>query len=241
MVFTNRSIIITFFILLSAILFFGFSDVDIWVQSHFYNPLTHQWIVDANNEVLKFIFYDGIKRLLIVIAVLFLAVLMLGWKKAWITSYRRGLIIVVLSSLFVPLAVGSLKAITNMPCPKNIEIFGGMYPHTCVWEKYTTQECQLEKQKCWPAGHASGGFALLALVFLFHSRKAKNAAILIAMLIGWSMGTYKMLIGDHFLSHTVITMILAWLIILLIVKFVDSSRWTVAFAKKSDDLEKELF
>lgn len=42
-----------------------------------------------------------------------------------------------------------------------------------------------------------------------------------AMVIGWSMGSYKMLIGDHFLSHTVITMILAWLLILLIVKGVD--------------------
>jgi len=27
-----------------------------------------------------------------------------------------------------------------------------------------------------------------------------------------------MIIGDHFLSHTVLTMIIAWLIILLIVK-----------------------
>jgi len=39
--------------------------------------------------------------------------------------------------------------------------------------------------------------------------------------IGWSMGTYKMLIGDHFLSHTTITMILAWLLILMIVISVD--------------------
>jgi membrane-associated PAP2 superfamily phosphatase len=32
------------------------------------------------------------------------------------------------------------------------------------------------------------------------------------------MGGYKMIIGDHFLSHTVITMIFAWLIILIIVR-----------------------
>lgn len=108
-----------------------------------------------------------------------------------------------------------------MPCPKNLNIFDGAYPHTCVWEKYTAKECHLEKQKCWPAGHASGGFALLSLAFLFHSRKNKIAAAIMAMVIGWSMGSYKMLIGDHFLSHTVITMILAWLLILLIVKGVD--------------------
>jgi membrane-associated PAP2 superfamily phosphatase len=87
--------------------------------------------------------------------------------------------------------------------------------------KYATKDCHLEKQKCWPAGHASGGFALLSLIFLFHSRKNKIIAGSIAMVIGWSMGSYKMLIGDHFLSHTTITMILAWLLILLIARGVD--------------------
>ena len=222
MISTNRVLLITILLLVGVILFFGFSNADIWVQTHFYNTQTHQWIVDSNDEVLKFIFYDGIKRLLIVIAVLFLIGLIWGWKKSWMARYRRGFIIVILSSIFVPLMVGSLKAVTNMPCPKNIENFGGAYPHTCVWEKYSSKECHLEKQKCWPAGHASGGFALLALIFLFHSRKAKIGAATIALFIGWSMGTYKMLIGDHFLSHTVITMILAWLIILLIVRGVDS-------------------
>ncbi|MDP3588831.1 MAG: phosphatase PAP2 family protein [Sulfuricurvum sp.] len=217
----TKNILITAIVLIVAVLFFGLSPADIWVQKHFYNLATHQWILDTNNTVLKFVFYDGIKRLLIVIAVLFLFVLILGWKKQWMRAYRRGLIIVVLSSIAVPLVVGSLKAVSNMPCPKSLDIFNGTYPHTCVWEKYATKDCHLEKQKCWPAGHASGGFALLSLIFLFHSRKNKIIAGSIAMGIGWSMGSYKMLIGDHFLSHTVITMILAWLLILLIARGVD--------------------
>ena len=208
-------------LLVGAIVFFGLSGADVWVQRHFYNPQSHEWLVNTNNEVLKFIFYDGIKRLLIVIAVLFLLGLIIGWKREWIRSYRRGLIIVVLSSIIVPLAVGSLKAVSNMPCPKNLDIFDGTYPHTCIWEKYAAKDCHLKKQKCWPAGHASGGFALLSLIFLFHSRRNKIVAASIAMVIGWSMGTYKMLIGDHFLSHTVITMILAWFLVLLIAQAIN--------------------
>lgn len=218
---STKNILITAIVLIVAVFFFGLSPADIWVQKHFYNLATHQWILDTNNTVLKFVFYDGIKRLLIVIAVLFLFVLILGWKKQWMRAYRRGLIIVVLSSIAVPLVVGSLKAVSNMPCPKSLDIFNGTYPHTCVWEKYATKDCHLEKQKCWPAGHASGGFALLSLIFLFHSQKNKIIAGSIAMGIGWSMGSYKMLIGDHFLSHTTITMILAWLLILLIARGVD--------------------
>ncbi|MCX6073206.1 MAG: phosphatase PAP2 family protein [Campylobacterales bacterium] len=218
---STKNILLTALLLLGAILFFGLSGADIAIQSLFYNPQTHQWLVDSNNEVLKFVFYDGIKRLLIIIGVVVLVGLMLGWKRPSLQPYRRGLIILLASSIVVPLIVGSLKAVTNMPCPKNVEIFGGTYPHTCVWESYGKRECPKEKQKCWPAGHASGGFALMALVFLFQTRRAKVLAMSSAVMIGWSMGTYKMLIGDHFFSHSVITMVLAWLLILLIVRGVD--------------------
>lgn len=218
----TKQLWITALVFSAVVLFFGLSGTDIWVQRHFYNSITHQWIVDTNNPILKFIFYDGIKRLLIVVGVLFLLGLIAGWKRPWMVPYRRGLMIVVLSSIVVPLVVGSFKAVTNIPCPKSLDIFDGTYPHTCVWEKYPSKFCHLEKQKCWPAGHASGGFALLSLIFLFRSRKNKIAAASTAMAIGWSMGTYKMLIGDHFLSHTVITMIMAWLLILLIAMSVDT-------------------
>lgn len=218
---STKNIFITAVILLAAILFFGLSGADIWIQSLFYNTQTHQWVVDPNNEVLKFVFYDGIKRLLILIGVVLLVGLIVWWKRPFLQPYRRGLIILLASSILVPLVIGSLKAVTNMPCPKSIETFGGAYPHTCVWERYGSSECPKEKQKCWPAGHASGGFALMALVFLFQTRRAKAIALGSAMVIGWSMGTYKMLIGDHFFSHSVITMILAWLLILLIVRGVD--------------------
>ncbi|MBV5320871.1 MAG: phosphatase PAP2 family protein [Sulfuricurvum sp.] len=206
-----------------SVIFFGLSGTDIWVQNHFYNPLENKWLLDRDEPILKFIFYDGIKRLIIILNVLVLIGLILWWKKPFLAQYRRGLVIVVLSAIFVPLVVGSFKALTNLPCPKNLEIYGGNYPHTCVWEKYPSTFCQEGKIKCWPAGHASGGFALLSLIYLFRTRKAKILAGSVAMAIGWSMGSYKMLIGDHFLSHTFITMVMAWFIISLIVYTIE--RW----------------
>jgi membrane-associated PAP2 superfamily phosphatase len=68
----------------------------------------------------------------------------------------------------------------------------------------------------------SGSFALMALFFLFKNPINQRLALGVALIVGWSMGTYKMLLGDHFLSHTIITMLMAWLIILIIVKFVQN-------------------
>ena len=218
----NQQLVVTFIILLFSIIFFGITDVDLSLQDKFFNFSTHKWILFSGEQPYKFLFYDGIKKLLIAFAISLLLALIFFRKTKLINDYRRGIIVVVLSAIFVPLIANSIKGQTNMPCPKNEIRYGGIYPRTAVWQNYTSQfKLHHKKSKCWPAGHASGGFALLSLIFLFHKRKSKILAGTTAMIVGWSMGLYKMIIGDHFFSHTLITMILAWLIILLIAKIVN--------------------
>lgn len=194
---------------------FSLTNIDFIVQDAFYNQQSQNWILNRDLEPYKFIFYDGIKELLILVAFSFLIFLIFLKKNHTLQVYRKGIIVVILSAIFVPLSVGGLKKVTNMPCPKNEVHYGGVYPSTKVWESYPKAFNQSSIQ-CFPAGHASGGFALLSLFFLFKSKRNKIITIMGALLVGWSMGFYKMLIGDHFLSHTFITMILAWLIVLII-------------------------
>ena len=214
----NKQIILTSIAIFFLIILFEFTDIDIWVQDHFYNFASQQWLLDRDEKITKFIFYDGIKKLLIISVVLLLAVLLLFRNSRLIRTYKQGLWIVCIATILVPLTIGSLKAITNVPCPRDISRYGGHYPYVTVLKSYPKDFHQTEKIRCYPAGHASGGFALLSLLFLFKSRRNKRLALVSVMIIAWSMGTYKMLIGDHFLSHTVMTMVLAWLIILLIAK-----------------------
>lgn len=214
----NKQIIITAILLIAVITLFQFSKLDIFVQDSFYNFETKNWIIDKNEPILKFFLYDGIKTLVIIFGVAILFSLIFLRKKHFVQEYKKGLIIVLLSAIFVPLIIGSLKAVTNTPCPCNIIHFNGTYPETKVFDSYPKDFVQNSKVKCWPAGHASGGFALMALFFLFKTPQNQKRALIGALIIGWSMGTYKMLLGDHFLSHTIITMIMAWFIILIIVK-----------------------
>jgi len=205
-------------LLIAVIALFQFSDLDIFIQNFFYNFELKVWLIDKDEPILKFFLYDGMKIFLILIAVAILFSLVFLRKKRLIQEYKKGLIIVLLSAIFVPLMIGSLKAISNTPCPCNIVNFNGVYPDIKVFDSYPKDFIQPSKAKCWPAGHASGGFALMALFFLFKTPKNQKKALIGALIVGWSMGSYKMLLGDHFLSHTLITMIMAWLIILIIVK-----------------------
>ena len=216
----NKQIFVTTIFLVVVIALFELTSLDILVQEKFFILNTNSWILNRDEAILKFIFYDGIKKLLIIFALVLLFSLIFFRKKELIKNYKEGLIIVILASIIVPLAIGSLKAVSNTPCPKNIEYFGGNYPNIKVFDSYPKEFIQNSKIKCWPAGHASGGFALMALFFLFKKRKNQIIALIFALSIGWSMGTYKMLIGDHFLSHTIITMIIAWLIILILAKII---------------------
>ena len=216
----NRQLLISIVLLIATIIVFQITNLDIVVQDHFFDFTTQQWILDRNDQILDFIFYSGIKKLLILVAFAILLALIFFHKKAIVDTYKKGLLIVLLSAIFVPSVVGGLKAITNTPCPKNIGHYGGNYPDLKVFDKYPSDFKQKCKIRCWPAGHASGGFALLSFFFLFKRTENRKKAIIFALMVGWSMGIYKMLIGDHFLSHTIITMLLAWSVILVIAKII---------------------
>ena len=217
----NREIVLTFLLLIFSVLFFALSSIDIKIQDAFFDYSSHTWILDRELQPYKFIFYDGIKKLLIIIGILFLITLTFFRKNPTVQAYKKGVLIVVLSAILVPVVVGGLKKATNMPCPKNEIHYGGVYPSTKVWESYPNKFQKCSKICCFPAGHASGGFALLSLFFLFKRKRNRVFALIGALIVGWSMGLYKMLIGDHFFSHTFITMVIAWLIVLLLKKIVD--------------------
>lgn len=217
---SNKNIFITFAVLVLSVLFFGLTEFDQKIQNLFFNFQTHQWLLPAKMEPYKFIFYDGIKKLLIVISVLFLFSLAFYRISNRVKNYKKGILVIVLSAIIIPSVVGTLKSQTNMPCPRDEIIYGGIYPKTPVWQSYQDPLLKQKQNKCWPAGHASGGFALLSFAFLFRKKRNQYLAITTALVVGWSMGTYKMIIGDHFFSHTFITMVLAWLIVLFIARVV---------------------
>jgi len=203
-------------ILVCFLILFEETPIDLWLQDHFYNFKLNRWILDRDAEPFRFIFYDGIKKVFILLIASGLLGLIFFKNLPLIRTHRQGLWIVCLSAILVPLVVGGLKWMTNTPCPRDILRYNGTYPYVTVLSPYPQNFQQKERIKCFPAGHASGGFSLFSLVFLFQKRRGKILSILTAMVLGWSTGLYKMLIGDHFLSHTVVTMVLAWLLVIII-------------------------
>ncbi|MBN7826845.1 phosphatase PAP2 family protein [Bowmanella dokdonensis] len=187
--------------------------MDIAVQQWLYQPLSHQWLWHKQEPWARLLFYTGPKGALMCLFVGSLAMLVMNTRRYGRAGAKPGLLILLLSLALVPAAVGMLKGVTSVACPVDLQPFGGHYPYMPLLTDSLTQWQLSGQQNCFPAGHASGGFALLSLLFLVQGPGRRRQALVGTMSLGWTMGLYKMAVGDHFLSHTLVSMQLAWLII----------------------------
>ena len=210
--------------LIGSLLIFDLSDIDMQVQSLFYATHKAQWLIDKSDRTLRFIFYDGIKLLLLGLSVALLIGAIFFTRRPPLRAYKDRLWLTLVSIALILGTVSGLKATTNVACPGQLTDFGGSIPYVRLFDTYPPDQRPAKRQRCFPAGHASGGFALLSLVLLFKSRRNRYLAAATGLLLGWLMGSYKMLIGDHFLSHTVISMLLAVTFVCVISRVADRHR-----------------
>ncbi|MFT6156927.1 MAG: membrane-associated PAP2 superfamily phosphatase [Neolewinella sp.] len=226
-----KHIAISLLVLAAVLLTFEFTNLDLWVQSLFYNSQTQSWVLDTSHPILHFMLYDGPKKLLVIFEVSLLIAAVCFHKRALIKSYQQGILIVLIALPLGPSLVSSLKSTTNVSCPYALTQYGGDLPYIGVFEHYPSDQQPDKRQRCFPAGHASGGFALLALVYLMKTLRRKRQILMLAITAGALMGGYKMAVGHHFLSHTLVSMILCWFVVnlvaLLVLPWPDKHRHAV--------------
>lgn len=213
---THHQILYTGATIIFCLWLFSATSLDFIVQDYFYQHLAHHWLWSAHEPVKHFLLYNFIKDLLALFALVLLIVLIADRQGKLNPRLRSGMLIVLLSLLLAPATVLFLKWNTDVACPRALVEFGGSLPYHTLLNHLTTAFHYPELQRCFPAGHASGGFALMSLVFLFETPRSRRIAMVFALTVGWTMGFYKMAIGDHFLSHTVVSMLVDWLVINLI-------------------------
>ncbi len=205
-------------LLVALFALFDLTSLDLVVQDWFFNFQTGEWLVDAKAVLPRIFFYTGAKVAIISLAVMFL-MLALG-PEAWCRRLaprlrRRDIWVVLLTLASGPGLIAVAKVNTNVFCPYEIQRYGGSEPYVHVMEHYPAGEKPAQRGRGFPAGHASGGFALCALAGLAATRRGRIIGIMIGMTVGSGMGLYQMLKGAHYLSHTVITALACWILFLV--------------------------
>ena len=213
---------------LLSTLIFEHSQIDVTISNWFYTD--DSWLIEKNAQPFRFIFYDLPKTLIILLGVYLVINLVLskqslrqstqltdllpsrilsGKISRWLLLLnKRELSFLLLTVLIVPSIVAILKGVTHVSCPTHLTLYNGELPYLSLWQDIVSNS----RAKCFPAAHASAGFALYAFAYLPRLYRHKVKIIIAVSFLGWIMGLYKMMIGDHFFSHTLVSMWLSWAI-----------------------------
>ncbi len=201
---------------------------DLWVQDCFYDLDSRQWLIAFDKHSASGLTFYVIPKFLLGIFAgsLLLLTIRQRWGRFTCPWNRPRLVYVLLCLALIPSLVAILKAHTGVAYPRKIDRYdGGGIPYRTVWQSIPRHAGE-KRYRGWPAGHASGGYALFGLAYAPLSRSGRRRGLMVALAAGSLMGTYQMLAGNHYLSHTIVTLLLAWLVAgLLAVSFrLDSNR-----------------
>ena len=207
-------------VLLLALVFgmFECTAIDIALQDRFFDFHTGTWCVSPDARWPRLLCYDAPKAALWLtgLFLLVLACAPAGWRTRLPlqAAARRDLWICVGTLALAPAIVAGGKAATNVFTPREIRRYGGFAPYVKVAEAYPPDDHPSKRGRGFPAGHASGGFALFSLSGLARTRRARAAGVLAGLGAGGVMGLYQMLRGAHFLSHTLVSALVCWIVFL---------------------------
>lgn len=208
-----------------ALLFAGFAalllfvlpatDWDVAISGYYYDPVQGQFPL-RNDTLLKDWLHDALRRALwlsplAVVICMLLSVRRQGWSlrsKQWLWLLGAQLAAVLL--------VGFLKQHTTPICPWDSVRFGGQLSEPVfafVSGKYAGQ--------CFPAGHPSGGWTLIAYAYFWRESRPRRSriALLLALALGTLMAWVQIARGAHQLSHVLWSLWICWLGIWLLYRF----------------------
>jgi len=197
--------------------------LDLHLEAFFFDRSASAWLVPPDGrDALFWLFYRGPKvALAVASAASLLWLLRCGLTRRWRSFETR--LLLALSVLGVTaLLAGLLKGWTGISCPVQETIFAGPYAHVAIPDRLFGIIPFNEHFRCWPAGHAAAGFGLLGLRLLAPGGVSPSWRHLAPGLAGgWALGLYQMARGQHYLSHTIVTMALAFLLSSLAVMILD--------------------
>lgn len=141
-----------------------------------------------------------------------------SFKRASLRVWRRPLGYLLLAVLLGTLLISWIKSWSNIDCPWDVVGLGGDRPYVGV---FATRPEGLPNGRCFPAGHASGGYAWMALYFFFLMIRPhlRWRGLAVGVGVGVVFGIAQQFRGAHFLSHDLWTAMLCWTVAFLVYRF----------------------
>jgi membrane-associated PAP2 superfamily phosphatase len=202
---------------------FATTPLDVTIaRKVFFDPAHMRWI-GADSWAITDLIHTGGRWTIRVVLALGLASWIATFVRSDWRSLRRPAAYFTIAGLLSIGVVGLLKVLTNVDCPWDLAPFGGRFPYV---ELFADRPDALRAGQCFPAAHASSGYALLALYFVFRERYAALAKLGLALglVTGLTFGLAQQARGAHFVSHDLWSAFLVWTVTVSVYTFAFRAR-----------------
>jgi len=185
---------------------FAVTDWDLRLSDPFYDPLSGGWPYKRSWWAGGLI-HTGGKYLILLIGISALLAYAASFaRRAWRRWRNPALFLCLCIGLSTGLvALG--KQLSNRHCPWDYDRYGGSVPYAGLFAE-PPAECG--PGRCFPAGHASGGFSLMGLYFVARRKARALAGLGAGVLLGAVFGFGQVARGAHFASHNLWTAAICW-------------------------------
>lgn len=181
---------------------------DQWLADRVYAWQGHHWAWRSSLVAERIVHLRG--RDLSTVAWLgVLAAWMVARVRAGLSQWRTPLAGLLVSSLLATAVVAWIKSWSNMDCPWDLTRYGGAHEYIGL---ISLRPAGMPRATCFPAGHASAGYAWMALYFFLLATRPRWRwlGLAVGVSLGVLFGATQQLRGAHFLSHDLWTAAICW-------------------------------
>jgi membrane-associated PAP2 superfamily phosphatase len=187
-----------------------YCGLDMLIAHHLFDAQTHGFPL-RTSRLLEVLGHRLVLVLPTGIACVALAGALASYRLPALRPWRGVLWAVVLTCGTGSAAISQLKHLTTSPRPYDLAIFGGAMPFPTHWLAAT----RAESGGALPSGHTGAGCSLLALYFVGWAmdRPAwRWSGLAIGIAAGSMFSLVRILQGAHFLSQTLWSAVVMWLL-----------------------------
>lgn len=223
------------FVPLAAVL--AVTDIDVALAQWAFFDARHMHWIGAGNGWVEDVIHTGGRWFVRAVVVLAAAVWLATYVDSSLRKLRRPAAYFVTATVLAIGCVGILKTVTNMDCPWDLTPFGGDFP---LVHLFADRADTLRQGRCFPAAHASSGYALVVLYFVWRerSRILARVGLSIGLASGLVFGIAQQSRGAHFLSHDVWSAFIVWCIATSVYAFCFAARLDGPATDRADALSR---
>lgn len=201
---------------------FAKTSIDRSLIEQYYDAAQHHFPL-RDDSFIQYALYGVQKFAVVAVGIAVLGAFLLSFVVPHWPRQRRLLLWLFAGMAGATTLVSAVKHQSPLHCPWDLAEYGGYAPFHGLFESLPAN---IAPGHCFPSGHASGGFAILAFYFAFrHTHpKAARAALVGGLALGLFMGWTQMMRGAHFLSHAVWSGWIEWVFLAILVRIIPPHR-----------------